>query len=554
MMGCRSILLLSLLVASLVPLVVNAFAGPRLLCSKKSLGHQNVRRSTFLLSSNNNNDNIINDGEDSSDNTNNDSSTTTNIESSDIDNSSSSKREMLKFAIPALGIYLTNPLLSNIDNAFVGRTVGALGLAALSPATLCIDQALYMFSFLSRATTGLASRAYYYNDSSTQSTKSTSTSTTTKEIEAKNRMKIASSPAFSVSIFCGVLMSIVYSIFAPNILNALKVDPALHTSATSYIHWRGIISWAALSQSVLLSLFMVTKDAITPLKIITSAAIFNVIGDGLFCVWPLRMGCGGAAAATALATLLSSVWMVVALQRRNMMPRLKVPSKKELGSLMEFTGPLLAITFTRMAGFMNMQRTAMTLGMESLAGYQLCMNLLIFFILFGEPLSQLAQTKLPALIDNKNTNEAMATFKSIMLLSIFAAMGVGAVSYLTAYFASGLFSSNIAVQSVAKSTAPILFWAVAMTIMGIAVDGCMMASRDFMFMLGLGVTSFLMQAKLLTYCNSVGGIVRTFTLRLGIYALASVARALLGFGNLGRAICGEGREKRLGKIAESTTI
>ena len=236
------------------------------------------------------------------------------------------------------------------------------------------------------------------------------------------------------------------------------------------------------------------------------------------------------------------------------MPRLKVPSKKELGSLMEFTGPLLAITFTRMAGFMNMQSTAMTLGMESLAGYQLCMNLLIFFILFGEPLSQLAQTKLPALIDNKNTNEALATFKSIMLLSIFAAMGVGAVSYLTAYFASGLFSSNIAVQSVAKSTAPILFWAVAMTIMGIAVDGCMMASRDFMFMLGLGVTSFVMQAKLLTYCNSVGGIVRTFTLRLGIYALASVARALLGFGNLGRAICGEGREKRLGKIAEITTI
>ena len=42
--------------------------------------------------------------------------------------SSSSKREMLKFAIPALGIYLTNPLLSNIDNAFVGRTVGAVGL------------------------------------------------------------------------------------------------------------------------------------------------------------------------------------------------------------------------------------------------------------------------------------------------------------------------------------------------------------------------------------------------------------------------------------------
>lgn len=51
----------------------------------------------------------------------------------DDDAADASKRGMLKFAIPALGIYLMNPLLSNIDNAFVGRTVGAAGLAALSP-------------------------------------------------------------------------------------------------------------------------------------------------------------------------------------------------------------------------------------------------------------------------------------------------------------------------------------------------------------------------------------------------------------------------------------
>lgn len=44
-----------------------------------------------------------------------------------------SKRQMLGFAIPALGIFLCNPLLSNIDNAFVGRMSGTSGLAALSP-------------------------------------------------------------------------------------------------------------------------------------------------------------------------------------------------------------------------------------------------------------------------------------------------------------------------------------------------------------------------------------------------------------------------------------
>lgn len=75
-----------------------------------------------------------------------------------------SKREMLAFAIPALGIYLSNPLMSNIDNAFVGRTVGTAGLAALSPATICTDQMLYLFSFLGRATTGIVARVYAARD------------------------------------------------------------------------------------------------------------------------------------------------------------------------------------------------------------------------------------------------------------------------------------------------------------------------------------------------------------------------------------------------------
>jgi len=452
----------------------------------------------------------------------------------------SSKRAMLKFAIPALGIYLTNPLLSNIDNSFVGRTVGATGLAALSPATLCIDQALYLFSFLGRAATGLASRAYN-GDGGDDANESSSS-----EEDAKERMKEAASPALSVAAICGVVMSVLYASSAPRALDALNVDPALRTSAASYVRWRGAASWAAMVQAVLLSLFMVARDAVTPLKIVGCAAVLNVLGDAALCAWPFRTGCAGAAAATAVATLFSTGWMVSALRGRGMLPRLKVPNRDECGKLLGFTGPLLAITLTRMAGFMNMQRRAMMLGMESLAGYQLCMNLLIFFILFGEPLSQLGQTKLPSLIDSNRTEEAMATFKSIITLSTFAALGVGGVAYLTALLGPGMFSADAGVQAVAKSAAPVLFFAVSQTIVGIAVDGAMMASRDFGFMLTTGLGSFMLQAKLLTYCNSVADIFGTFTIRLGSYALLSVGRALLGYGNLGRAIRGDrGKGKSL---------
>merc|ERR1719253_153701 len=140
----------------------------------------------------------------------------------------------------------------------------------------------------------------------------------------------------------------------------------------------------------------------------------------------------------------------------------------------------------------------------------------------------------------------MATFKSIITLSTFAALGVGGVAYLTALLGPGMFSADAGVQAVAKSAAPVLFFAGSQTIVGIAVDGAMMASRDFGFMLTTGLGSFMLQAKLLTYCNSVAEIFGTFTIRLGSYALLSVGRALLGYGNLGRAIRGDrGKGKSL---------
>jgi len=205
--------------------------------------------------------------------------------------------------------------------------------------------------------------------------------------------------------------------------------------------------------------------------------------------------------------------------------RFSIPKKNELAALGEFMGPLLAITLTRMSGFMNMQRRAMTLGVTALAGYQLCMNLLIFFVLFGEPLSQLGQTKLPGLIENENSREAMATLRSILMLSVFAAVGVGLTAYCTSTFGPALFSSDLGVQAVAKGAAPQLFLAVSMCIMGIAIDGAMMASRDFGFMLITGIVSFFVQAKLLHNCNTVSGILATFAVRLGSYTILSVVRA-----------------------------
>lgn len=353
-----------------------------------------------------------------------------------------SKREMLTFAIPALGIYLSSPLLSNIDNGFVGRTVGVKGLAALSPATICTDQVLYLFSFLGRATTGLVSRAYGSKND---------------DIEKKEAASEAGSTPLTVSLLCGFAISILYAFFTPNLLSLLNVPDSLRASAKSYIYWRGAIAWAALAQSACLSVMMATRDAITPLKIVGMAAMVNVIGDFLLCVWPLRWGCSGAAAATAFATIFSSGFMIKALKQKGILPKIRKPSKEELSGLTEFTGPLMAITVTRLIGFINMQRTAMTLGVKHLAAYQMSINLVIFYLLFAEPLSQLSQTRLPALIDSKNGVVVKKNLKSVLSLGALTALAVGGMAGLSLYFGSSLFSSDLAVQALAKEASPSIF-------------------------------------------------------------------------------------------------
>ena len=445
-----------------------------------------------------------------------------------------SKRKMLTFAVPALGISLSSPLLSNIDNAFVGRLAGTAGLAALSPATLCIDQILYLFSFLSRATTGLVARAYASPiKPNGDPTVEGETTIDSKNTEAARE---AASAPLSVALFSGFMLSMMYSFFAPNLLGKLNVQPALRPAAASYIYWRGSIAWAALAQSVLLSTILATKDAVTPLKIIGMAALANIAGDALFCVWPFRWGCAGAAAATAIATLISSGFMIRALHLKKLLPHLKVPTKKELFGLMEFTGPLLAITLTRLIGFVSMQRRAMSLGVEKLAGYQLCVNVMILFLLFGEPLSQLSQINLPTLVDKKDGDNILATIKSISIISFLTAIGVGGLSFLLLAFGSSLFTNDLGVQLLARATAPAVFLSVAQAIITTAADGAMLASRDFGFMFLVGVSTCITQLILLKQCTSINAILGTFTLRLGIYAVAVGTRAALGYGALGRAI------------------
>ena len=75
----------------------------------------------------------------------------------------------------------------------------------------------------------------------------------------------------------------------------------------------------------------------------------------------------------------------------------------------------------------------------------------------------------------------------------------------------------------------------------VTVDGAMLASKDFRFMLSQGAIATLVQIFLLkTWCSNIPDIFATFTFRLGSYALLALIRVKLGRGKLGRALFTEG--------------
>ena len=84
-------------------------------------------------------------------------------------------------------------------------------------------------------------------------------------------------------------------------------------------------------------------------------------------------------------------------------------------------------------------------------------NLVIFYLLFAEPLSQLSQTRLPALIDSKNGVVVKKNLKSVLSLGALTALAVGGMAGLSLYFGSSLFSSDLAVQALAKEASPSIF-------------------------------------------------------------------------------------------------
>jgi len=136
--------------------------------------------------------------------------------------------KILKFAIPAIGVWLCGPLLSLIDTSAVGILSGTTQQAALNPAVAVTDYAALLIAFLYTGTTNMVASAQ-------ESDRGTSDKPKTA------KMMIG---AMQMSTYVGVGLGSILFIFARPLLTAIigndSISPAVFAAAMKYVRIRSL--------------------------------------------------------------------------------------------------------------------------------------------------------------------------------------------------------------------------------------------------------------------------------------------------------------------------
>ena len=245
-----------------------------------------------------------------------------------------SARTLAKFAAPTLGAWLISPLMTLVDTAVVGRSGTSIELAALGPGTLIGDNAAYLFSFLSVATTNLIATALADDED----------------------VSSLFASAVRLAVVCGVASASAQLLFGRQLLAryTAKQSAAIVGPAFAYARVRAVGAPFALLCKVSTAACLASKDAITPLLALLAGGVINL---GLDIILVCGLGCGvaGAAAATVVSEALVAAALLTSARRR--LPTISkaaqrlLPSKGEVKTFARYARPLVVTLLGKIAAY-----------------------------------------------------------------------------------------------------------------------------------------------------------------------------------------------------------
>lgn len=413
-------------------------------------------------------------------------------------------RDLVNFALPCLGLWISGPLLSLVDTASVGLTAkpgqGALELGALGPATTFIDGATYLFAFLNVATTNLFASAM------------------ARHAGDEDKMKRAGDAvvrtAMKISIFCGFGIMTLLLTQGQSLLKLYIGEAAsskVLAPATTYVHIRALSMPTSLLSGVLQAALLGAKDSVTPLVAVLASTITNVLGDTL-CVVGLRMGSKGAAIATLVAQWVGTIAMW--RPARNKLLTMSTPEQRKENkvssqSFLSFAAPVLTLILGKLAAFGVMTHVAAALpGEAALAGHQIVLSLFLFVSPFLEVISQTAQAFLPQYFVEKTKaygDEAESLALRLLKLGMISGTAVALLVSSIPKFFPFILTNDSMVQNAVRPLALPLFLGSLLTAPVAVSEGILLARRELKYLASVYVLSTIMFPFGLFKLKSAGG-------------------------------------------------
>ncbi|XP_043817490.1 protein DETOXIFICATION 46, chloroplastic isoform X3 [Manihot esculenta] len=261
------------------------------------------------------------------------------------------------------------------------------------------------------------------------------------------------------------------------------------------------------------------KDSWGPLKALAVSSIFNFVGDVVLCSF-LGYGIAGAAWATMVSQVVAAYMMIEALNKKGYNAfAFSVPTLDEILTIVRLAAPVFVTMMSKVVFYSLLIYFATSMGTYSVAAHQVMLQTYSMCTVWGEPLSQTAQSFMPELIYgfNRSLEKARMLQKSLVIIGATLGLVLGVIGTSVPWLCPNLFTPD---ENVIREMHKVLlpyFMALAITPSTHSLEGTLMAGRDLKF-LSLSMTG----------CLCVGALV-LMLVSSRAYGLAGCWCALVGF-------------------------
>lgn len=373
-------------------------------------------------------------------------------------------KDIIEFTGPATGLWICGPLMSLIDTAVIGQG-SSIELAALGPATVVCDYMSYIFMFLSIATSNMVATALARQD--------------------KKEVQHHISVLLFIGLACGFSMLVFTHFFGSWTLSAFAGPNNVHIvpAANTYVQIRGLAWPAILVGWIAQSASLGMKDSWGPLKALTVASAVNGVGDILLCTF-LGYGIAGAAWATMVSQVVAAYMMINSLSEKGYDAfSVSIPSAKELLSILALAAPVFVTMMSKVAFYSLIIYFATTMGTNTTAAHQVMIQTYCMCTVWGEPLSQTAQSFMPELLYgiNRSLEKARRLLKSLVIIGAITGTVLGVVGTCVPWLFPQIFTPDREIIQQMHLVLIPYFIALAVTPSTHSLEGTLMAGRDLKY-------------------------------------------------------------------------